>query len=60
MTVGAYQSCTFVFLQAVVNEDASGDMNGLRQEIQELKVGRKETLQCEHLMKMPCYANCFQ
>ena len=24
--------------QAVVNEDASGDLNGLRQEIQELKV----------------------
>jgi hypothetical protein len=28
----------WVMKQAVVNEDASGDVNGLRQQIQQLKV----------------------
>lgn len=54
MSVGADRSPTFILPQAVVNEDASGDVNGLRQEIQELKVGREMPLLCQRLLKMLC------
>lgn len=45
------QPGAFILDQAIVNEDASGDLIGLHQEIQELKVDRLESHPYDILLK---------